>query len=44
MVQMIHNNTDMILISETNLNTSFPSSQSEIEGYTKNLLNGNAKG
>ena len=33
----------MILISVTNLNSSFPSSQSEMEGYTKNVLNGNAK-
>ena len=41
---MIQNNTDMILILETKVNSLLPSSQSEIEGYIKNMLNWNTKG
>ena len=41
---MSQNNADMILISETKLNSLFPNSQSEIEGYTKIMLSWNANG
>ena len=41
---MIQNNTGRNAILETKLNSLFPSSQSEIEGYTKNMLSWNANG
>ena len=41
---MIQNNTDMILILETKVNSLLPNSQSEIEGHIKNMLNWNTKG
>ena len=44
MVQITQNNIDVILISETKFNSSFPISQSEIEGYTKIYGNEMQKG
>ena len=43
LVQMLHNNLDMLLISETNTDSSFPNQQFQI-GYRTYRLNRNANG
>ena len=37
LVQMIHNNLDILLISETKIYSSCPTAQFKIEGYTTSL-------
>ena len=44
LVQMLHNNLDILLISETKIDSSFPIAQFQIEGYTTYRLDRNAKG
>ena len=44
LVQMLHNNLDILLISETKIDSSFPIAQFKIEGYTTYRLDRNAKG
>ena len=44
LVQMLHNNLDILLISETKINSSFPTVQFQIEGYTTYRLDRNANG
>ena len=34
LVRMLHNSLDILLISETKLDSSFPTAQFQIEGYT----------
>ena len=41
---MLHNNLDILLISETKIDSSFPTAQFQIEGYTTYSLNRNANG
>ena len=42
LVQMLHNNLDILLISETKVDSSFPTAQFQIEGYTTYRLDRNA--
>ena len=46
LVRMLHNNLDILLISETKTDSSFPTVQFQIEGYTTYMLdrNGNRGG
>ena len=44
LVQMLHNNLDILLISETKIDSSFPTAQFQIEGYTTYSLDRNANG
>ena len=46
LVQMLHNNLDILLISETKVDSSFPTAQFQIEGYTtyRSDRNANAGG
>ena len=44
LVRMLHNNLDIPLISETNIDSSFPTVQFHIEGYTTYRLDRNANG
>ena len=41
---MLHNNLDILLISETKIDSSFPTAQFQIEGYTTYSLDRNANG
>ena len=41
---MLHNNLDILLISETKIDSSFPTAQFQIEGYTTYRLDRNANG
>ena len=41
---MLHNNLDILLISETKIDSSFPSPQFQIEGYTTYSLDRNVNG
>ena len=41
---MLHNNLDILLISKTKIGSSFPTKQSQIEGYTTYRLGRNANG
>ena len=41
---MLHNNLDILLISETKIDSSFPTAQFQIEGYTAYRLDRNANG
>ena len=44
LVRMLHNNLDILLISETKIDSSFPTAQFQIVGYTTYRLNRNANG
>ena len=44
LVRMLHNKLDVLLTSETNINSSFPIAQFQIEGYTTYRLDRNANG
>ena len=44
LVRMLHNNLDILLISETNIDSSFPTAQFQIERYTTYRLDRNANG
>ena len=41
---MLHNNLDILLISESKTDSSFPTGQFQIEGYTTYRLDRNANG
>ena len=41
LVQMVHNNLDILLISETKIDSSFSTAQFQIEGYTTYRLDRN---
>ena len=41
---MLHNNLDILLISETKTDSPFPTAQFQIEGYTTYRLDRNANG
>ena len=41
---MLHNNLDILLISETKIDSSFPTAQFQIEGYTTYRLDRNTNG
>ena len=43
-VRMLHNNLDKLLISKTKIDSSFPTAQFQIEGYTNYRLDRNANG
>ena len=43
-MQMLHNNLDILLISETKIDSSFPTAQFQIEGYTTYRLDRNTNG
>ena len=42
LVRMLHSNLDILLIFETKIDSSFPTAQFQIEGYTAYRLNRNA--
>ena len=44
LVRMLHNNLDILLISKTKTDSSFPTAQFQIEGYTSYKLDRNANG
>ena len=44
LVRMLHNNLDILLISETKIDSSFPTAQFQIEGCTTYRLDRNANG
>ena len=44
LVRMLHNDLDILLISETKTDSSFPTAQFQIEGYTTYRLDRNANG
>ena len=44
LVQMLHNNLDILLISETKIDSSFPTAQFQTEGCTAYRLDRNANG
>ena len=44
LVRMLHNILDILLISETKIDSSFPTAQFQIEGYTTYSLDRNANG
>ena len=44
LVQILHNNLDILLISETKIDSSFPTAQFQIEGYTTYRLDRNTNG
>ena len=44
LVRMLHNNLDILLISETKIDSSFPNAQFQIEGYTTYRLDRNVNG
>ena len=44
LARMLHNNLDILLISETKIDSSFPTAQFQIEGYTTYRLDRNANG
>ena len=44
LVRMLHNNLDILLISETSIDSSFPTAQFQIERYTTYRLDRNANG
>ena len=44
LLRMLHNNPDILLISETKIDSSFPTAQFQIEGYTTYMLYRNANG
>ena len=41
---MLHNNLDILLISESKTDSSFPTGQFQMEGYTTYRLDRNANG
>ena len=43
-VRMLHNNLDILLISETKVDSSFPTAQFQIEGYATYRLDRNTNG
>ena len=44
LLRMLHNNLDILLISETKIESSFPTAQFQIEGYATYRLDRNANG
>ena len=44
LVRMLHSNLDILLISETKIDSSFPTAQFQIEGYTTYRLDRNTNG
>ena len=44
LVQILRNNLDILLISETKIDSSFPTAQFQIEGYTTYRLDRNTNG
>ena len=44
LVETLHSNVDIILISETKIDSSFPTAQFKIEGYTTHRLDRNSNG
>ena len=44
LVRMLHSNLDILLISETKIDSTFPTAQFQMEGYTTYRLDRNAKG
>ena len=44
LVEILHSNLDMLLISETKIDSSFPTAQFKIEGYTTFRLDRNSNG
>ena len=44
LVRMLHNNLEILLISETKIDSLFPTAQFQIEGYTAYRLDRNANG
>ena len=44
LVRMLHDNLDILLISETKIDSSFPTAQFQIEGYTTYRFDRNANG
>ena len=44
LVQILHNNLDILLISETKIDSSFPTAQFQTEGYTTYRLDRNTNG
>ena len=44
LVRILQNNLDILLISETKIDSSFPTAQFQIEGYTTYRLDRNANG
>ena len=44
LVRMLHNNLDILLISETKIDSSFPTAQFQIEDYATYRLDRNANG
>ena len=44
LVQMLHNNLDILLFFETKIDSSFPTAQFQIKGYTTYRLDINANG
>ena len=41
LVKILHSNVDILLISETKINSSFPTTQFKLEGYTTYRLGRN---
>ena len=44
LVEILHTNPDILLISETKIDSSFPTAQFKIEGYTTYRLDRNSNG
>ena len=44
LVRMLHNNLDILLITETKIDSSFPTAQFQIEGYTTYRFARNSSG
>ena len=44
LVEILHSNVDILLISETKIDSSFPTAQFKIEGYTTYRLDRNSNG
>ena len=44
LVEILQSNVDILLISETTIDSSFPTAQFKIEGYTKYSLDRNSNG
>ena len=42
LVEILHSNVDIVLISETKIDSSFPTAQFKIEGYTTYRLDRNS--
>ena len=44
LVEILHSNGDILLISETKIDSSFPTAQFKVEGYTTYRLDRNSNG